>query len=238
MRQRTRDPLPCRPVRSARRRTREGQRPWRWAVLRDSDGWPPTSRRWPSPSWSGPIATIAARRVARPVPVRRRGQPRMGPTRPPGERARGHCNAGCSGPDVIAWLTGDELARPGRAFPPRRNEWPRPRPVGPSEGPEAVRGRFWTFSGESGPDHENRGRRIAQDRRRGPLDGVRGPPDSCPARANTVATSSTGCAMASSTGAPSRRTTISTRRPFIDPPMARPLTYPLNRHISQSISDS
>ena len=38
------------------------------------------------------------------------------------------CNAGCSGPDVIAWLTGDELARPGRAFPPRRNEWPRPRP--------------------------------------------------------------------------------------------------------------
>ena len=40
------------------------------------------------------------------------------------------CNAGCSGPDVIAWLTGDELARPGRAFPPRRNEWPRPRPLG------------------------------------------------------------------------------------------------------------
>ena len=101
--------------------------------------------------------------------------------------------------------------------------------VGPSEGPEAVRGRFWTFSGESGPDHENRGRRIAQDRRRGPPRGVRGPPDSCPARANTVATSSTGCAMASSTGAPSRRTTISTRRPFIDPPMARPLTYPLRR---------
>ena len=96
--QRTRDPLPCRPVRSARRRTREGQRPWQWAVLRDSDGWPPTSRRWPSPSWSGPIATIAARRVARPVPVRRRGQPRMGPTRPPGERARG-----CRWPTLKSW---------------------------------------------------------------------------------------------------------------------------------------
>ena len=93
----------------------------------------------------------------------------------------------------------------------------------------ATDGRQLPETAGTGPELRNRSPRIAQDRRRGPPEGVRGPPDSCPARANTVATSSTGCAMASSTGAPSRRTTISTRRPFIDPPMARPLTYPLRR---------
>ena len=105
----------------------------------------------------GRVEAHPARRVARPVPVRRRGQPRMGPTRPPGERARGHCNAGCSGPDVIAWLTGDELARPGRAFPPRRNEWPRPRPgLGRPKAPRPLGGDSGRFRANPAPTTKSR----------------------------------------------------------------------------------
>ena len=61
------------------------------------------------------------------------------------------CNAGCSGPDVIAWLTGDELARPGRAFPPRRNEWPRPRPLGRPKAPRPLGGDSGRFRANPTP---------------------------------------------------------------------------------------
>ena len=96
------------------------------------------------------------------------------------------CNAGCPGPDVIGWLTGDVSPRMARAFPPGRSERPRPRPVGHPKAPgplEADSGRFRVVPAAT-PKNETPGSpRIAdRDATRPPV-----PPDSGPQKPDRAA---------------------------------------------------
>ena len=96
------------------------------------------------------------------------------------------CNAGCSGVAVLRWLAGDVSARLAPAFPPRRDDRPRPRPPSRPAHPKPVGGDSGRFQAATGPNRPKPAPSTKNDRVGPPvsddLDSTRPPvpPDSGP----------------------------------------------------------
>ena len=92
-----------------------GVTPWTWERIERAAASTPGWRRTRQGEWRGPCKCGGERDRA----WIRSGR---------GGTVLAGCNAGCDGVAVLRWLVGDESARLAPAFPPRRDDRPRPRP--------------------------------------------------------------------------------------------------------------